>query len=177
MKLRRRALITSAMLAVPIAAQAQKPLEVPAKWYAVKVDEDACQVEMPGIPDHRIINDASARGTPFALHSYSLEKGGFSYVAQTALYPVDVDTTQPTRVLQAALDARAQQLAGRKWASTDWRVIDEGATVESVGTVRAGTTLRQLSLLKERRFVSLAFMGPSVTGADPDRFFRSLKLK
>ena len=37
--------------------------------------------------------------------------------------------------------------------------------------------LRQLSLLKERRFVSLAFLGPSVNGPEADRFFKSLKLK
>ena len=37
------------------------------------------------------LNDASAPGTAFVLHSYSLEAGGYSYVVQTALYPADVD--------------------------------------------------------------------------------------
>jgi hypothetical protein len=143
----------------------------------VQVDENAFSVQMPGIPDHRVISDASARGTAFSLHSYSLESGGFSYLAQTALYPTDVDVTQPRRLLQASLDDRAAQLASRKWDRTDWREIDAGATVESVGTVRVGTVLRQLSLLKERRFVSLAFLGASVTGPEADRFFKSLKIK
>jgi hypothetical protein len=37
--------------------------------------------------------------------------------------------------------------------------------------------LRQLSLLKYRRFVSLAFLGANATVPDADRFFRSLKMK
>ena len=172
----RRTLLAT-LLAMPAGARAQNRLEIPAKWYAVKVEDNAFSVEMPGIPDHRVVNDVSARGTPFALHSYSLEAGGNSYVAQTALYPTDVDTTQPQRILQAAIDGRTQQLAGRKWTSVNWRVIDGGATVESVGATQAGATLRQIVLLKERRFVSLAFLGASVTGAEAERFFKSLKLK
>jgi hypothetical protein len=159
-----------------LGSRAEAQLDVPTKWYAVKVEENAFTVEMPGIPDHRVVNDVSARGTPFALHSYSLEAGGNSYVAQTALYPADVDTTQPRRILQAVVDGRARQLAGGKWTSVVWREID-GAAVESVGATQAGAILRQLVLLKERRFVSLAFMGPSATGAEADRFFKSLKLR
>jgi len=173
----RRLLIAMPMLALAGGAHAQQKLDIPAKWYAVRVEDNVFTVEMPGIPDHRVINDASARGTAFAMHSYSLESGGFSYVAQTALYPADVDVSQPRRVLQAALDSRAQQLAGRKWDRTDWREIGGGAAVESTGTIRAGTMLRLLSLLRERRFVSLAFLGPSVNGPEANRFFQSLKLK
>lgn len=164
-------------IALTGAAQAQGRLAIPAKWYVVKVEDDAFTVEMPGIPDHRVISDASARGTPFALHSYSLESGGFSYLVQTALYPPDVDVAQPRRVLQASLDGRAQQLASRRWDRTDWRELGTGATVEAVGTVRAGTMLRLLTLLKERRYVSLAFLGANVDGSEANRFFKSLKLK
>ena len=41
-----------------------------------------------------------------------------------------------------------------------------------------GNALRQLNLLKERRFVSLAFLGSAagVTGVEAERFFKSLKL-
>jgi hypothetical protein len=177
MSFTRRFVLAAAAIAAPSIVQAQKKLEIPVKWYAVRVEENAFTVEMPGIPDHRVIADVSGRGTPFNLHSYSLEAGGSSYVAQTALYPVDVDVTQPRRVLQASLDDRAQELSGRKWDRVDWTEIDAGATVESTGAVRAGTMLRLLSLLKERRFVSLAFLGPSVNGPEADRFFKSLKLK
>ncbi len=173
----RRLLVAAPMVALASGAYAQTKLEIPAKWYAVRVVENAFTVEMPGVPDHHVIPDVSARGTPFNLHSYSLESGGFSYVAQTALYPADVDATQPRRVLQAALDARATQLASRRWDRTDWREVGGAAAVESVGAVRAGMMLRLLSLLRERRFVSLAFLGPSVDGPEANRFFKSLKLK
>ncbi|MCW5733276.1 MAG: hypothetical protein KIS73_04095 [Enhydrobacter sp.] len=172
----RRFILGAAAIVAPSTVYAQRKLDIPAKWYAVLVEDNAFTVEMPGIPDHRVINDVSARGTPFTLHSYSLESGGFSYAAQTALYPADVDVTQPRRVLQAALDGRASQLAGRRWDRTEWRDVPAGASVESIGAVQAGAMLRLLSLLKGRRFVSLAFLGPGVDGPDANRFFRSLKL-
>jgi hypothetical protein len=174
---RRRLMLAAGLVAAPSIVRAQQRLQIPDKWYAVRVVDDAFTVEMPGVPDHRLVNDATARGTPFVLHSYSLELGGNSYLAQTALYPETVDTSQPRRILQAALDGRAQQLAGRKWAKSDWREIDGGASVESFGTVANGSQLRQLSLLKYRRFVSLAFLGANATVADADRFFKSLKMK
>lgn len=175
MRIGRRALVTLAL--VPTAARAQNRLQIPAKWYVVQAEGNAFTVEMPDVPDHRLINDVSARGTPFVLHSYSLDYGGNSYVAQTALYPLDVDTRQPKAVLQAALNARAQRLAGGKWSSTNWREIDGAAAVESTGALANGSQLRQLAVLKEQRFVSLAFLGPNVTGPEADRFFRSLKIR
>lgn len=177
MSWRRRSLLAAMLVAVPAFARAQGKLGIPTKWYVVKVEDDAFTVEMPGIPDHKVLNDATARGTPFALHSYSLEAGGNSYVAQTALYPEDVDYTQPRRVLQAALDARARQLAGGKWTTSTWNEIGGAPAVESTGALSNGSRLRQLSVLKQRRFGSLAFMGPDVGTADAERFFKSLKLK
>jgi hypothetical protein len=178
--IRRRLVLAAAGVALPAAAYAQlkmPPQSTLAKWYAVRVDDDAFTVEMPGVPDHRIVNDASARGTAFALHSYSLDSGGNSFVVQTALYPADVDTAQPRRILQAALDDRAVRLAGRKWARSDWRAVDGGTAVDATGTLASGGELRQLVLLKARRFVSLAFLGPSAAVPDADRFFNSLKLR
>ena len=157
-------------------AQLKRP-EISPTWYRVQVEGNAFTVEMPDVPDHRLINDVSARGTPFVLHSYSLDSGGNSFVAQTALYPADVDTRQPKAVLQAALDARAQKLAGGKWSATSWREIDGATAVESTGALANGSQLRQLSALKGPRFVSLAFLGPNVAGPEADRFFRSLKIK
>jgi hypothetical protein len=171
-------LIALPMLAVAGRARAQlKRPEISPTWYRVQVEGDAFTVEMPDVPDHRLINDVSARGTPFVLHSYSLDHGGHSFVAQTALYPADVDTRQPRTVLQAALDDRAQKLAGGKWSTTSWREIAGATAVESTGALANGSQLRQLSALKGPRFVSLAFLGPNVTGPEADRFFRSLKIK
>jgi hypothetical protein len=171
----RRRIVLAALVVVPTLAHAQGKLAIPDRWVAVKVEDNAFTVEMPGVPDHKVLNDVSARGTPFVLHSYSLEAGGNSFLAQTALYPPDVDQ-QPKRVLQAALDARARQLAGGKWAKTDWREIGGMPAVESSGALPNGSQLRQLSVLKQRRFVSLAFMGPNVGGPEAERFFKSLKL-
>jgi hypothetical protein len=173
----RRLMVALPLLIVADRAQAQNRLQIPSKWYGVQAVDNAFIVEMPDVPDHRLINDVSARGTPFVLHSYSLDSGGNSYVAQTALYPADVDTRLPKAVLQTALDDRAQRLRGGKWSTTDWRAIDGATAVESTGALTNGQQLRQLSVLKGQRFVSLAFLGPTVTGPDADRFFRSLKLK
>jgi hypothetical protein len=174
----RRVFLAVPLLAASGSAHAQKKLEMPLTWYGVRIDENAFTVEMPGIPDHRIVNDTSARGTAFQLHSYSLETGGYSYVVQTALYPFDVDITQPRQILQASLNGRAQQLVGRQWTRTAWREIAGAAAVEAMGAVAGGNALRQLNLLKERRFVSLAFLGNAagVTGVEAERFFKSLKV-
>ena len=121
---RRELLMAIPMLALAGGASAQqKPLVLPAKWYLVQIEDGAFRAEMPGIPDHRIVNDVSARGTAFALHSYSLEEGGYSYVVQTALFPGDVDISQPRRLIQVALDERAKVLEARKWSKVDWRDI------------------------------------------------------
>jgi hypothetical protein len=173
----RRIALVALLIAAPTLARAQGKLAISNRWVAVKVEDNAFTVEMPGIPDHKVLNDVSARGTPFVLHSYSLEAGGNSYLAQTALYPPDVDSRQqPQHMLQVALDMRARQLAGGKWDKTDWREIGGAAAVESTGTLNSGSKLRQLTLVKQRRFVSLAFMGPNVVGGDAERFFKSLKL-
>ena len=177
MTFRRRGLLSLPLLAFAGAARAQSKLVVPLAWYGVRVDDNAFTVEMPGVPDHRVVNDVSARGTAFQLHSYSLEVGGYSYVAQTALYPADVDVSQPRTILQAALAGRAQQLIGRQWTRTDWRELSGATAVESVGALAGGNALRQINLLKARRFVSLAFLGNAAgaTGVEAERFFKSLK--
>ena len=176
---RRAFLLSALLLACAGRVHAQARLTLPEQWYGVEVEDNVFIVQMPGVPDHRIVNDVDARGTPFQLHSYSLEAGGFSYVAQSALYPGDVDAGNPHPILQAALDARARSLDGGKWTKVDWRQIQGASAVESIGPVRGGNALRQLVLLKGRHFVSLAFLGnaAAVNGADAARFFNSLKLQ
>lgn len=176
----RRVLLAAplAMLADRALAQSQKTIVIPLKWYAVQIEDNAFTVEMPGIPDRRLVGDKSAKGTAFSLHSYSLEVGGYSYVAQTALYPADVDGSKPRAILQAALDGRAPQLEGRKWGRVEFRELQGATVAESVGTVRGGNGLRQLVLMKGQRFASLAFLGAAggMIGVEAERFFKSLKL-
>src|SRR4051812_36770604 len=108
MTFRRRVVLALPLLTLADRAQAQAKLVIPLAWYTVRVEDNAFTIEIPGVPDHRVVNDASVRGTAFQLHSYSLEAGGYSYVAQTALYPADVDVGQPRAILQAALNGRVQ---------------------------------------------------------------------
>ena len=147
-------------------------------WYAVRGADHSFIVDMPGEPVYKVINTASPGGTPFVYHSYSLEVRRLSFVAQTALYPADVDVREPRRNLQAVLDDRAQRLAGGKWNKVDWREIQGAPAAESVGAVAGGAMLRQLVLLKGRRFVSLAYLAPADALNTPEaqRFFGSLRL-
>ena len=175
-----RRVFLAAAVALPSLAHAQGGhlyITPKDKWVRVVGVDNAFTVDMPGIPDRKVLNDVSARGTPFVLNSDSLDEGGNSYVVQTALYPADVDTRQPRAVLQAALDARAKKLAGGKWSTATWREVGGATAVESTGALANGSQLRQLSVLKGQRFISLAFLGPTATGPDADRFFHSLKIK
>ena len=99
-------------------------------------------------------------------------------MAQTALYPADVDVRQPKLNLQSVLDDRAQRLAGGKWTSVDWRDVQGAPAAELVGSVQGGSVLRQLVVLKGRRYVSLAYLAPADALRTPeaDRFFKSLRL-
>ena len=99
-------------------------------------------------------------------------------MAQTALYPADVDVSQPRTNLQSALDDRAQRLVGGKWTKVEWRDVQGAPAAESTGSVAGGGVLRQLVLLKGSRYVSLACLGPADALRTPDveRFFKSLRL-
>ena len=167
-----------AVAATPSLAHAQGKLEIPAQWYAVKVEDNAFTVEMPGVSDHRIIDDATPRGTAFKLHSYTLETMDRSYLVQTAVYPSDAGAAQPRAVLQAALDARAASLMSRRWDRVEWHESEHRVSVESRGVLTSGKGLRQLVVLKGQRLISLAFLGSrgSLSSPDADRFFRSLKI-
>jgi hypothetical protein len=179
--MRRRALLAVPLLALSVHALPfdtwGQRVQIPTQWYGVEVEDNIFTVQMPGVPDHRIVSDVTSRGTNFQLHSYSLEAEGFSYVAQSAIYPGDVKADAHT-ILQSALDGRATGLVDGKWSQVDWRQLQGVAAVESTGTVKGGNVLRQLVLLKGHSFVSLAFLGPagSATSPQAERFFTSLKL-
>jgi len=147
-------------------------------WYAVRGPGNAFVVDMPGEPVYKVIDTRSPGGASFAYHSYSLEYRRLSFVAQTALLPPDIDARQPRPYLQSVLDDRAQRLAGGKWASVEWRDVQGAPAVDSMGSVPGGTVLRQLVILKGRRFVSLAYLAPADTLRTPEaeRFFKSMRL-
>ena len=163
-------LLPLAMMSCAVAAQSV--------WYAVRGADHSFIVDMPGEPVYKLIDTASPAGTRFVYHSYSLDRGTVSFVAQTALLPADIDVRQPRQTLQAILDDRAQRLEGGKWARVDWRDLQGGTAVESVGSVQGGRVLRQLVVLKGRRTVSLAYLAPAaqLRAPEAERFFGSLRL-
>jgi hypothetical protein len=166
-----------AFAALPLAIAAGEAV-AQSTWYAVRGPDHSFVVDMPGEPIYKVIDTQSPRGTAFAVHSYSLEYRRLSFVAQTALLPADVDLGQPRAYLQSALDDRAQRLAGGKWTSVEWRDVQGAPAADSVGSVQGGSVLRQLVLLKGRRYVSLAYLAPADALRTPeaDRFFKSLRL-
>ena len=184
MRLERRGFVALALAtAGGVAAQAQlKPPPPPqtpqSVWYAVRGVDNSFIVDMPGEPVYKLIDTVSPGGTKFVYHSYSLDDRRLSFVAQTALYPADVDVRQPKLNLQSVLDDLAQRLAGGKWTKIDWREVSGAPAAESIGSVPGGSLLRQLVLLKGRRYVSLACLGPADALRTPEveRFFRSLRL-
>ena len=89
-----------------------------------------------------------------------------------------IDVSRPRTNLQIALDDRAQRLEGGKWSKVDWRDVQGATAVESIGPIAGGSALRQLSLLKGRRSVSLGYLAPAdaMRAPEAERFFRSLRL-
>ena len=174
MKLPRRAFVALPLAMAAGAAAAQSPSTV---WYAVRGPDHSFIVDMPGEPVYKVIDTNSPGGAAFSYHSYSLEYRRLSFVAQTALYPADVDVRQPKRNLQSVLDDRAQRPSGGKWTSVDWRDVLGAPAVQSVGALPGGNVLRQLVVLKGRRYVSLACLAPAdaLRTAEVDRFFKSLR--
>ena len=69
-------------------------------------------------------------------------------------------------------------MQGGKWTSVDWRDLQGAPAAESVGAMAGGNMLRQLVLLKGRRYVSLGYLAPADALRTPeaDRFFKSLRL-
>lgn len=175
MKLARRGFLALPLAMAAGAAAAQAPQTV---WYAVRGVDHSFIVDMPGEPVYKVIDTVTPGGTPFVYHSYSLDYRRLAFVAQTALFPADVDVRQPKLNLQSVLDDRAQRLAGGKWSNIDWREIQGAPAADSVGSVPGGSVLRQLVLLRGRRYVSLAYLAPADALRTPEseRFFQSLRL-
>ena len=82
-------------LALPAALLAAEAAAQSASWFPVEGADKSFFVEMPGAPIYKKIDTTSPGGTPFVYNSYSLEYRRLSFVAQSALYPADVDVRQP----------------------------------------------------------------------------------
>ena len=170
-------LLRRQVLALPV-AMAAGSASAQSVWIPVTSADNSFFVEMPGTPTYKVLDTTTPAGTAFVYHSYSLEYRRLSFVAQTALYPAEVDVAKPRANLQMALDDRAQKLEGGKWSKVDWRDVQGASAVESIGPIAGGSALRQLVLLKGRRFVSLGYLAPAdaMRAPEAERFFRSLRL-
>ena len=80
------------------------------------------------------------------------------------------------RIPQDFDPARSSRSESQRWSRNTCVQADGATAADSTGTLSGGSMLRQLVLLKGSRFVSLAFLGASVTTPEADRFFKSLKL-
>ncbi|MBL0899375.1 MAG: hypothetical protein IBJ17_11850 [Reyranella sp.] len=165
------------LMALPATAMACEAAAQSAAWMPVEGDK-AFFVEMPGAPVYKVLDAVSAGGTRFVYHSYSLEYRRLSFVAQTALYPADVEVRNARASLQSVLDDRAQRLAGGKWRQVDWKTVQGAPGVEATGPLPGGNALRQFAVLKGWRFVSLGYLAPADAMSAPEaqRFFSSLRL-
>ncbi|TAJ31152.1 MAG: hypothetical protein EPO67_13760 [Reyranella sp.] len=170
-------LFRRSLMALPAIAAACEAAAQSVSWFPVEGDK-AFFVEMPGAPVYKVLDAVSAGGTRFTYHSYSLEYRRLSFVAQTALYPADVDVRNQKANLQSVLDDRVQRLAGGKWSQVDWKTVQGAPAVEATGPLAGGNALRQLAVLKGRRFVSLGYLAPADAMRAPEaqRFFSSLRL-
>ena len=139
-------------------------LDISTKWYAVQVEDNAFTVEMPGIPDHRA--DQRRLGARHGLRAAFLQprkRRQFLRGADRALSGRRRHAPAATRPAGGARWPRAEAREAASGSSTDWREIDGAAAVELTGALaRRQRSCASSSLLKGRRFVSLAFLGPSV---------------
>ena len=72
---RRRSVLAALLVAAPALTRAQGGLAIPARWVAVKVEDNAFTVEMPGIPDHKVLNAGStAKGQPKIMDAVAGER-------------------------------------------------------------------------------------------------------
>jgi hypothetical protein len=103
------------------------------------------------------------------------EVGDLAYVAQTAVYPADVNVSNPRTNLQVGLDNAAKNMEGGKWASIDWSTRQGLTAVDATG-VRQGLAIRSYSVMKGRQIFTLTYAGPAGTARAPDadRFIGSL---
>jgi hypothetical protein len=154
------------------------PASPAAGWHTLKGPDSSFTAEFPAEPVYKSVLLKTAAGAGYTMHQFQLEKEGAAYVAQTAVYPEDVRTTNPRASLQGGLDASAKNMDGEKWASMDWVKHEGGLTgVEAIGA-RGGLAIRTYSVMKGRQIFTLTFAGPagSARSDDANRFIASLRV-
>jgi hypothetical protein len=159
------------------AQAAASPTTEAASWQKVSGPEQSFSAEMPAAPKYTSQEMRTAAGSPYTMHQYLLEQGNVAYVAQTAIYPADVNVSNHRTNLQGGLDNAAKNMEGGKWASVGWTTHQGLTAVDAVG-VRDSHAIRSFSVMKGRQIVTLTYAGPagSARTADVDRFIGSLRV-
>ena len=68
------------------------------------------------------------------MHQYLLEQGNVAFVAQTAVYPDDVNVSNPRVNLQGGLDNAAKNMESRQVISIDWLTHQGSVASDAVGS-------------------------------------------
>jgi hypothetical protein len=146
-------------------------------WYKVTGPEGAFTAELPAAPKYSSAQVATASGSLYTLHQYLLEHGEAAFIVQTAIYPDDINVSNPRVNLQGGLDSLAKSMEGQKWASIDW-VKHQGLTASDAVGQRNGLTIRSYSVMKGRQVFTLIYAGTpgSANSADVNRFVASLRV-
>jgi hypothetical protein len=148
-----------------------------ASWHTIAGADKSFTADVPAAPKYTAVQMKTGAGAVYTMHQYLLEQGDIAYVVQTAVYPAEVNVSNPRANLQGGLDNAAKNMEGGKWASIDW-LTHQGLTAVNAVGVRAGNAIRSFSVLKGRQIFTLTYAGPPGTAQSPDvdRFVASLRV-
>jgi hypothetical protein len=159
-------------------AQASAPAaREAASWQKVTGPDQTFSADMPAAPKYTSQEMRTAAGSSYTMHQYLLEQGNVAYVAQTAIYPADVNVSNQRANLQGGLDNAAKNMEGGKWASIGWGTYQGLTSVDATGE-RGSHAIRSFSVMKGRQIITLTYAGPSGTARSPEaeRFMTSLRI-
>lgn len=161
----------------PPAAAASASPPVPARWHTVAAADGSFSAELPSEPQYSTQRVATGTGSLYVIHQYLLEQGDAAFIVQTAVYPDDINVSNPRVNLQGGLDNLAKGMEGAKWASVDWVSLQGLTAADAVGA-RNGHAVRSFSVMKGRQVFTLIYAGTPGTARSPDvnRFIASLRL-
>ncbi len=148
-----------------------------ASWHTLSGPDRSFAADMPAAPSYAAKEMRTAAGSTYTMHQYMLEQGDAAYVAQTAIYPSDVNVSNHRTNLQGGLDNAAKNMEGGKWASVGWGTHQGLTSVEAIGE-RAKHAIRSFSVMKGRQIITLTYAGPSGSARSPEaeRFMTSLRI-
>lgn len=146
-------------------------------WHTMTGPNRSFTTDLPIAPKYTETQMKTGSGAAYSMHQYLVEQGAIAYVVQSAIYPQDVNVSNPQSNLQAGLDNAAKNMDGGKWANVNW-VKHQGFTAVDAKGTRQGHEVRSFTVMKVRQIFTLTYAGPpgSASSADVNRFIASLKI-